>query len=386
MARLPLYYATNRGHEGRNRWRPSGYGTKFSSDGMENLRFGKLSVAAPQRDIDRHLKKITGEDTGDGNRLESLLARCAKKSCRIDAFEEKLDRKKSDTGQPKTRFGSTRLYQELRTIMEDSSDLLIYVHGFNVAWPAAVGSALALQCMLNRPGVATSDARIQVVLFTWPSDGHAMPFVSYKSDRSEAHGSGGAFGRGMLKLRDHLHSLRRADCDQSLHLLCHSMGNYVLQAALTRMLDNNQGHTLPRIFEHIFMCSPDVDEDVLQSGGAMASLHELCNAVTVYHNRGDVAMHVSDYTKGNPDRLGHNGASVPGLLHHKVHQVDCTPIVIGAVEHSYYQWGPVNTDIRQSIDGMSQDDLRRRRAKRGIHDNAWLMLGREQASEERRNK
>ena len=373
MSKLQLYYATNRGHVGKNRWKPDTYGTKFSSDGMENLRFGSLTVDAAQKDIDKHLKKSTGDDTGEGNKLEKLFSDCAKKTCKIDAFEEKLDRKKADAAQAKTRFGSTRLYKELRNIMENSCDLLVYIHGFNVDWCSAVGSALALQCMLNRPGVAATDKEVKVVLFSWPSDGQAMPYVSYKSDRSEAHGSGGAFGRAMLKLRDHLHSLRRAHCDQSLHLLCHSMGNYVLQSAVTRMNDNTAGRTLPRIFDHIFMCAPDVDEDVLQTGGALDNLHELCNSVSVYHNRGDVAMHISDYTKGNPDRLGHNGASVPGMVHNKVQQVDCSPIVSGLVEHSYYQWGPVNTDIRCSIDGVAHDDASRRRVRRGVHDNTWIM-------------
>lgn len=373
MSKLRLYYATNRAHEGNNRWKPRSYGTKFSSDGMENLRFGSLTVEASRKDIDKHLKKSTGDDTGDGNKLEKLLSDCAEASCKIDAFEENLNRKKNDASQAKTRFGSTRLYKELRDVMDGGCDLLIYIHGFNVDWCSAVGSALALQCMLNRPGAARSASEIQVVLFSWPSDGQAMPFVSYKSDRSEAHGSGGAFGRGMLKLRDHLHSLRRPDCDQNLHLLCHSMGNYVLQSAVARLSDNTTGRTLPRIFDQVFMCAPDVDEDVLQSGGEMDNLQELCNSVSVYHNRGDMAMHISDYSKGNPDRLGHNGTSVPGMVHHKIHQVDCSPIVSGMVEHSYYQWGPVNTDIRQSIDGVAQQDSLRRRVKRGIHDNTWVM-------------
>jgi len=373
MSKLRLYYATNRGHEGKDRWKPDSYGTKFSSDGMENLRFGSLTVDAPRKDIDKHLKRPVGDDTGEGNDLEELLSKCAEKSCKIDAFEEKLDRRKADAAQAKTRFGSTRLYKELRDAMESSCDLLVYIHGFNVDWHSAVGSALALQCMLNRPGVAGSATEVQVVLFTWPSDGQAMPYVSYKSDRSEAHGSGGAFGRAMLKLRDHLHSLRSADCGQNLHLLCHSMGNYVLQSAVARLTDNTTGRTLPRIFDQVFMCAPDVDEDVLQSGGALDNLHELCNSVSVYHNRGDLAMHISDYSKGNPDRLGHNGTSVPGMVHHKVHQVDCSPIVSGLVEHSYYQWGPVNTDVRQSIDGVAHEHDVRRRVKRGIHDNTWVM-------------
>jgi hypothetical protein len=86
-----------------------------------------------------------------------------------------------------------------------------------------------------------------------------------------------------------------------------------------------------------------------------------------------MAMMVSDYTKGNPERLGAGGAAHPALLHNKIQQIDCTPIVSGLVEHSYYLSGFPNADIRQSIDGLPQDDSRRRRARDGNLANVWRM-------------
>ncbi len=86
-------------------------------------------------------------------------------------------------------------------------------------------------------------------------------------------------------------------------------------------------------------------------------------------------MVVSDYTKGNPERLGGSGAARPGLLHNKVHQIDCTPIVHGLVEHSYFLVGHVNADIRASIDGWSQEDRRRRRMRNPNLNNVWVMHG-----------
>ena len=44
MTILTLYYATNRNHLGADRWKPEGYGSKFSQDGVENLRFGRLTL------------------------------------------------------------------------------------------------------------------------------------------------------------------------------------------------------------------------------------------------------------------------------------------------------------------------------------------------------
>lgn len=206
-----------------------------------------------------------------------------------------------------------------------------------------------------------------------------MPYVSYKSDRTEAAGSGYAVGRAFLKVRDILAGLRdRARggerlCDQDIHLLCHSMGNYVLQNALIRIGEFTPGNALPRLFEHIFLCAPDVDDDVLEPGHAMGSVHELGRCVTVYHNRCDVAMVVSDHTKGHPERLGAGGAARPSMLHTKMHQVDCTTIVSGLVEHSYYLSGSVRNDIRQSIDGVALGDSNRLRTRDLNTHNVWTM-------------
>jgi hypothetical protein len=52
--------------------------------------------------------------------------------------------------------------------------------------------------------------------------------------------------------------------------------------------------------------------------------------------------------------------------------VDCSPIVSGFVEHSYYQWATVNNDIKESIDGLPFDDESRMR-KRDAQSREWRM-------------
>ncbi len=381
MPELQVYYATNRRHIGRDRWKPSSYGTDFSSDGMENLRFGKVTVSADAQRISRFLKKDVGFGSGDGEGLGGYLSKQAKssRSTKIRAFPEKLDPSFSDVNQPAgATYGSESTFADLQQIMRKSSDVLIYIHGFNVAWNEAVGSALALQEMLNRPTPDAGGAqKTTVVLFTWPSNGQALPFVSYKSDRSDARGSGYAIGRGILKLRDFLVRLKNDEdrCDGCLHLLCHSMGNYVLQNALARIIQFIPASSLPRLFEHVFLCSPDVDEDALELGEPLGRLHEITRNVSVYFNTGDAALHVSDVTKGNPDRLGTSGASRPAMLHSKIHQIDCSEVVGGLVEHGYYLAGNANRDIRLSLGGRAQDFSERDRERDPIARNTWTLRG-----------
>lgn len=382
MALLSLYYATNRNHIGTDRFKPTGYGTKFSDDGIENLRFGRVMADVDDGVVAGFLKaKVKGCGIGDGIGLADYFSECAKEAL-IEAYPESIDPTINQSSQPAAKLGSKAMFSDVMEDMFSLSDALICIHGFNVTWCEAVGSALALQTMLQNCVTRDPKQDIRVILFSWPSDGMALPFVSYKSDRTEATGSGQAVGRGFLKARDFLADLRdRAKtagqplCGQDIHLLCHSMGNYLLQSALAKTLDFTASATLPRLFEHVFLCAPDVDDNALEEGGALVAVDQISRQVTLYHNCNDKAMVISDYTKGNPERLGGAGAAHPALLHNKVHQVDCTPVTTGTglSQHSYYLAGNINADIRASIDGFVQTDASRRRTRHPTLNNVWTM-------------
>lgn len=389
---LSTYFATNRGHEGEKRFTPTRYGARFSSDGMENLRFGRVQFEVDEARVARLLaqhREHTG--AGDGEALQDYFSKCVKATQRIDCYAEKIpDTGVNEAAQGEAvKLGSQALFADLQADMRQGRDLLVLVHGFNVSWEEAVATAAAFEAMVNRRD-AQLDAGIRfqpvrVLLFTWPSDGAALPWASYKSDRADARGTAGALGRAFLKLRDQLHQLgrelRQDDgrvralrqqlrnrpaaeveravaqleateiCGQKLHLLAHSMGNFVLQNALDRVFEFSPGNQLPRLFDHVFLCAPDVDDDALEEGQPLARVHQVAQAVAIYHNANDTALKISDYTKGNPDRLGQRGAARPQMLHHKVYQIDCAPLVTGLTQHSYYTNGLVARDIRRALQG-----------------------------------
>lgn len=388
---ITVFFATNRAHEGPDRWLPTRYGTRFSADGMENLRFGRVTFEADRDRVDALLaqpRSFTG--AGDGEALQDYFSSCATQSQRIEAYRETIpDAAVNEGAQGQTKLGSKAMFSDLQDDMRQGRDLLLLVHGFNVSWEEAVGTAAAFEAVANQAGAPGEAVQpVRVILFTWPSNGQALPFASYKSDRSDARGTAGALGRGLLKMRDHLHELgrevrlsdQRAQalrtqmtaagvrtseidravaqleatevCGQKLHLLAHSMGNYVLQNALGRLWDFSPGSTLPRLFDSVFLCAPDIDDDALEPGKPMERLHQIANRVLVYHNANDMALRVSDYTKGNPDRLGQRGAARPQALHQKVQQIDCSGIVGGLTQHSYYTNGRIARDIRLALQAV----------------------------------
>ena len=374
MITLTLYYATNRNHIGQ-RWAPESYGQDFSSDRSNNLRFGRVAVEVGINKVKHFLNNQVDGRTGDGEGLSSYIEKKLRKKHLISAFKEP----ENPTETSNAELASTTAFNELKKQMESKKDLVVFIHGFNVDWFEAVASAMALELMLNRHSTDNDDLKdTNVFLFTWPSDGKMVKSKAYLSDRSDAEDSSLAVARGFLKLRDFLMTLRPKhseptlqECGQQLHLLCHSMGNYVLQHALTSLIElNNQKH-LPQLFQHIFMCAPDVDDNIFEQEQPMVNLHRLARQVTVYYNNGDLAMYISDYTKGNIDRLGHNGCARPLQLHNKVNQVNCSNIIGGITEHSYYLWATVNEDIRQSIDETTNDDISRRR--KPLSSQTWFL-------------
>ena len=386
MATTQLYYATNRRHRGEDRRKPTAYGTEPSKDGTENLRFGLVNLPFDDKQVARHLQNDCGFGTGNGEKLARYFLG-QRRHATIEAFSEVLLKDESESTQSRRKLGSARAFSALREKMRRGGHVLVYVHGFNVSWWEAVASAVSLQSMLNRHCIGEDPSNgskpVHVVLFTWPSDGRMIPYWSYFSDRSDAKVSGYAFGRGLLKLRDYLIDARLVSrkkgelpCERSIHLLCHSMGNFVLQNALKRALEYSVGGRLPRIFEQICLCAADVAADVFQPGEPFHRLPQMARTVTVYHNRGDLTMPISDYTKGNTDRLGWDGAERSTTLPDRLHQVDCSRLVSGLVEHSYYHCGAVNDDIRHSIDGIPADSRdRNREAVLNGWPNVWRLVG-----------
>jgi esterase/lipase superfamily enzyme len=372
MITLTLYFATNRNHIG-DRWLPTSYGQNFSADRADNLRFGCVTVEVSLNKIKGYLDSKDDGRTGDGEGLASYIEKALKKKNSITAFKEPAD-------STNTPLASITAFRTLKAQMETQRDVVIFIHGFNVDWVEAVASAMALELMLNRTSQDITDVKdTSVFLFSWPSNGDMIKNKAYSSDRQDAENSGMAVARGFLKLRDFLMTLRpkhddpeRVECGQQLHLLCHSMGNYVLQNTLNSLKKINSSQHFPHLFQHIFMCAPDVDDNVFEREQPMADVQQLARQVSVYYNNGDMAMYISDFTKGNSDRLGHNGAARPQQLHNKIVQINCSDIVGGITEHSYYLWATVNDDIRQSIDDITNEASSRKRKTQSTQ--VWQLI------------
>ena len=177
-----LYYVTNRRHLGEDQWAPQSYGPEPSGSGVENLRFGRVVLSYDQEVVQRHLERDCGFGQGDGNRLSKYLVERAAHAD-IRAFEEALEVTENDRTQPPDRFGSTTTLAALQEAMARGSDVLIFVHGFDVDWRKAVASALSLEFMLNRTEGKRGKGCPVHMAFGWKED--SMVVLLLRPDRRQ---------------------------------------------------------------------------------------------------------------------------------------------------------------------------------------------------------
>jgi len=305
-----IYFATNRNPN--NPKAPTDFGKGFSNVSLGDLRFGQADVK-----------------------------------------KGKLDNASIKVLPDKPSQGSEVLFDQLRkTMKSQSKDSLIFIHGFNVSFKAAVESAALIGERYSKLSDKTYQPNIFV--FSWPSDGEV---TSYFNDRHDAEASGYAFARGLLKLAGFLRGATKEEaCQQSINLIAHSMGNYVLRHALQQAKKISNGAPLSRVFDNIVLTAPDEDNDAFEFDHKLAKLPELAQRVTVYFNNGDLALTTSDYTKGNPDRLGHDGPNKPHQIPAKVVIVDVSGVVRGISEHSYHvEDDKVAKDVIAVLKGESSE-------------------------------
>ncbi len=317
-----LYFATNRNP---NRAKaPDSFGERFNPQSVDSLRFGTADIRVTSQEV-----------TIDG----------------IDVAAERL---KQDP--KKSVLGSRVVFSELRERMCDGVDTVVFIHGYNVSFEDALRTGGRLLDAFGSP------RPINVVVFSWPSDGRMTPMLAYKRDRTDAAASGPALARGLLKLQDFLREVQRGnECRASVHLMAHSMGNYVLRHGVQEVRRHASGSP-SKVFENIFLMAADEDHDAFEHDHKLAPLPGLGSAVNLYFNRGDTALVISDLTKFNPTRLGSEGPRLPLNVPGNVTLIDVSEVVHKGVEHDYF-WSNEETvqDVRAVLAGEPQDCRANRR-------------------------
>jgi esterase/lipase superfamily enzyme len=292
-------------------------------------------------------------------------------------------------------LGSKTIFDAIRSEMANKNrPTIAFIHGFSNSFTDSIVRA---GWILEFYGI---DANMFV--FSWPSVASAigipLPYNDYTHDRATAAASGPAVARTIRRLYNYVDSLTRTErCDQSVHLLCHSMGNYVLRNALQALMrlpdarapitgdvrsmsalsaDAPDPSVLRRTFDKIILAAADEDADAFDDPGKLKYLPRLGQSVSVYYTEKDWVLNtLSAITKFNGPRLGNDGPDNMGSISDKVSAIDVSDVISFTQEpedHQYYRVYPaVRDDIVAVLRGTPQDKIPNRRV---AGNRRWLIV------------
>lgn len=329
---MTVYFGTNR--EPNVHSKPTSFGSRINSRLPGELRFGTAIVADGQVEIE--------------------VAREAVKNGTLAAVKR------------------DNVFESLRKQMVEhpGTDVVVFIHGYNVSFDEAIKDAAAI-CRAYSLASGNAAKTYVPFVFSWPSDGSLIPYRAYYSDRDDAVSSALALRRGFEKLAKFLSEIaeeakaiakaggdgRSHLCDGQIHVLAHSMGNYALSHAVDSIAHDNA--RARRLWGEVILAAADEDETAFEPGKRFHRLGEFCNRVSVYINRNDKALVISDVTKPNPDRLGALGPRNPRALSTQVEIIDCQRVAATSItQHSYYRDSPsVVADITAVLSGKAGSDI-----------------------------
>ncbi|UOU96882.1 alpha/beta hydrolase [Chryseobacterium daecheongense] len=285
-------------------------------------------------------------------------------------YEEVLEVLLSEKGNKKSNLtannlgGTQRLFYELYKNMSSTklrSDVLIFIHGYAYDFDDELKAIIDLKKLF----IDNPESPIEHILFvSWPASSSIVP-LTYFDDKAASINSGNSLMRLFYFytqfLKDIFSNKVLTPCNQRIHIMAHSMGNRVLQSMLYSLKREN----IVRVIDQVLLLNADVSYKVFEdSEDSFNKLPLLANRVSIYLNRKDAILGISQFTKNIlTPRLGKNGPS--NIEHFKdiVSIIDCTfieddllnTLKFDAGNHwGYLSSSQVQQDILQNLNGIDR--------------------------------
>ncbi len=194
------------------------------------------------------------------------------------------------------------MFRELTRLTPRNGRALVYVHGYNTRFEAAVFQFAQL----------THDTNVEFapILFSWPSRGR---LIDYVYDRESAN-----FSRN--DLADVLRAVVRNPQVRDVVVLAHSMGAWLATESL-RQIALEDGR-VPKKISNVILASPDLDIDVFRR--QVREMGPDRPLITVFVSRHDRALQLSSFIAGGIARVGAVDLTRP----ENVAELESTPGVV----------------------------------------------------------
>ncbi len=259
---------------------------------------------------------------------------------------------------------------------ENQSHVTLLVHGFNVGWVSAANAYQSLCSNLysgpNSLGICVS--------FDWPSLGSVL---GYFPDRDHARDCATDLTTILCSLYEWL-LIKQSDakmdaskaCKAKVSIIAHSMGNYLLQKAISAAWARVNKPLTASLINQLLMVAADVDNNLFEPSSEDATdgtaLSNLSYRISCLYSGRDAVLNASAGLKHfGTRRLGRSGLSVvPPSQDDNVWEVDCSSFFDQSVTsidiHGEYFREPGTLSlIRQILRGID----------RGVLDSIGATIG-----------
>ncbi len=261
-----------------------------------------------------------------------------------------------------TELSSDEFYRQMSASLEqtDDPDLLLFVHGFNVAFDEAIRRTAQIATDLSFDGVP--------VCYSWPSQGSLL---GYPIDENNVIWT-------VPHLRDFLLELADKSQARSINIIAHSMGNRAVTASLSDLSMQLTQDKLPLV-DQVVLAAPDVDADHFRKELA-PRLAEVARHVTLYASSDDQALVASKHLHGGYPRAGESGENL--VVVPEIETIDVSGIDLSLLGHNYY--GSSESILRDLFDVVRNRLPARKRTgliSQRLRDTTYWLLARPQLSE-----
>ncbi len=286
FVRYDVFYGTNRL---LGETKPDGSIT-YTNRRDQELHIGICEVSIPK-------KHKVGEIERPGWFRNLFFGESKKKDFTI-LYNEKMERE---------RF--LKLLNE-RIGNSEEGELLLFIHGFNVDYDAAMMNAAQLGFDLSFNGSVTA--------FSWPSLGTVPGYVA---DTATARASA-------IYLANFIEMV---GCNaKKMHIIAHSMGNVVLTDALVMLKNENRLPTIP--INEIILAAPDLDKDIFVQQ-IIPQIKDIAR-FTLYASSKDKALVASRTMRAGYNRLGEGGEYITVV--DGVESIDASDVDTSLLGHGYF--------------------------------------------------
>ena len=226
-----------------------------------------------------------------------------------------------------------------------NKEILIFIHGYNVDIKNSFYTTAKIADKLKFQGVS--------IAYSWPSQ---SSLIYYGADRATAPIAG-------KYLINFLNKLAKNVKYDKLHIIAHSMGNYVLAEALKL---NNEKLKI----DNTILIAPDLDSRYFET--TLAGIFKrYSKSIAIYTSKNDWALFFSKKIHKYP-RVGDvNSMNIPFTIIKGIETIDASSAKSNYICHSHHEDPRVISDINEIFSGNSQRKLNLIECSQGVF---WRLL------------